>query len=89
MASGATGNQLNVTDSVQALLAKINSISGATTPSTISGGAITLHGADGANLSITQFEHGGVRRAWLQRPGIAQLRRRCASTVRRLLRQAI
>lgn len=53
VASGATGNQLNVTDSVQALLAKIDSISGATTPSTISGGAITLHGADAANLSIS------------------------------------
>ncbi len=52
VASGATGNQLNVTDSVQTLLAKIDSISGATTPSTINGGAITLHGADAANLSI-------------------------------------
>jgi flagellar hook-associated protein 3 FlgL len=53
VASGATGNQLNVTDSVQTLLAKIDSISGAATPSTITGGAITLHGADGANLSIS------------------------------------
>jgi uncharacterized protein YfiM (DUF2279 family) len=53
VASGATGNQLNVTDSVQALLARIDSISGATTPSTIGGGSITLHGADGANLSIS------------------------------------
>lgn len=53
VASGATGNQLNVTDNIQALLSKIDSISGATTPSTINGGAITLHGADGANLSIS------------------------------------
>ena len=53
VASGATGNQLNVTDSIQALLSKIDSISGATTPSTINGGAITLHGADAANLSIS------------------------------------
>jgi len=53
VASGATGNQLNVTDSVQTMLTKIDSISGATTPSTISGGVITLHGADGANLSIS------------------------------------
>ncbi|MET3839508.1 flagellar protein [Bradyrhizobium sp. OAE829] len=53
VASGATGNQLNVTDSVQALLAKIDSISGATTPSTVNGGAITLHGADNENLSIS------------------------------------
>jgi hypothetical protein len=53
VASGPTGNQLNVTDSVQALLAKIDSISGATTPSTVTGGAIALHGADGANLSVS------------------------------------
>jgi flagellar hook-associated protein 3 FlgL len=53
VASGATGNQVNVTDNVQALLAKIDSISGTTTPSTISGGAITLHGGDGANLTVT------------------------------------
>jgi flagellar hook-associated protein 3 FlgL len=53
VASGATGNQLNVTDSVQALLAKIDSISGATTPSTVTGGAIALHGADGANLAVS------------------------------------
>jgi hypothetical protein len=53
VASGATGNQLNVTDSVQTLLARIDSISGATTPSTISGGAITLHGGDGNDLTVT------------------------------------
>ena len=52
VASGATGNQVNITDSVQALLARIDSISGTKNPSTISGGAITLHGGDGANLSI-------------------------------------
>ncbi|MGH6642667.1 MAG: flagellar protein [Bradyrhizobium sp.] len=53
VASGATGNQVNITDSVQTLLAKIDSISGASTPSTVTGGAIALHGADGANLSIS------------------------------------
>ena len=53
VASGATGDQLNITDSVQTLLKKIDSISGTTNPSTISGGAITLHGGDGANLTIT------------------------------------
>ncbi|QPF82851.1 flagellar protein [Bradyrhizobium genosp. L] len=52
VASGATGNQLNVTDSVQTLLSKIDEISG-TNPSTVSNGAITLHGADGADLSIS------------------------------------
>src|SRR6266480_6044 len=50
VASGATGNQLNVTDSVQTLLAKIDSITGISTPSTINGGAITLHGGTNANL---------------------------------------
>jgi hypothetical protein len=53
VASGATGNQVNITDNVQTLLAKIDSISGATTPSTVTGGAIALHGADGADLSIS------------------------------------
>ena len=53
VASGATGNQLNVTDSVQALLKKIDSITGTTNPSTISGGAITLHGGNGTNLTVT------------------------------------
>jgi flagellar hook-associated protein 3 FlgL len=53
VASGATGNQLNVTDSVQALLAKIDSITGTTTPSTVTGGAIALHGGDGDALAIS------------------------------------
>jgi hypothetical protein len=53
VASGATGNQLNVTDSVQTLMAKIDQITGTSNSSTISNGAITLHGADGNNLSIS------------------------------------
>lgn len=53
VASGATGNQVNVTDSVQTLLGKIDQISGSKNPSTISNGAITLYGADGADLSIS------------------------------------
>jgi flagellar hook-associated protein 3 FlgL len=52
VASGATGNQLNVTDSVQTLLTKIDSITGTTNPSIISGGAITLHGGSNANLTV-------------------------------------
>jgi flagellar hook-associated protein 3 FlgL len=52
VASGATGNQINVTDSVQTLLTKIDSISGTTNASTISAGAITLHGGSGANLTV-------------------------------------
>jgi flagellar hook protein FlgE len=55
VASGATGNQLNVNDSVATLLAKIDSITGAApaTPSTVTGGAITLHTGTASNLSIT------------------------------------
>ncbi|MGC1561170.1 MAG: flagellar protein [Bradyrhizobium sp.] len=53
VASGATGNQLNVTDSVKTLLSKIDSITGTSTPSTIDGGAITLHTDNAASLSVT------------------------------------
>jgi flagellar hook-associated protein 3 FlgL len=53
VASGATGNQLNVGDSVQTLLSKIDSITGTSTPSTVSNGAITLHNDNGANLTVT------------------------------------
>jgi flagellar hook-associated protein 3 FlgL len=53
VASGATGNQLNVTDSVQTLLSKIDSITGTSTPSAIDGGVITLHTDDAASLSVT------------------------------------
>jgi flagellar hook-associated protein 3 FlgL len=53
VASGATGNQLNVSDSVQTLLSKIDSITGTSTPSTISGGVITLHTDNAASLSVT------------------------------------
>jgi flagellar hook-associated protein 3 FlgL len=53
VAAGATGNQLNVTDNVQALLSKIDSITGSANPSSISGGAITLHGGNNADLTVT------------------------------------
>jgi flagellar hook-associated protein 3 FlgL len=53
VASGATGNEINITDSVQTLLAKIDSITGTDNPSTINGGAITLHGGSGAALTVT------------------------------------
>ena len=53
VASGATGNQLNVTDNVQSLLSKIDSITGTSTPSTISGGVISLHTDDAASLSVS------------------------------------
>jgi flagellar hook-associated protein 3 FlgL len=51
--SGATGNQLNVTDSVQTLLAKIDSITGTSTPSTISGGVVTLNSDNNTSLTVT------------------------------------
>jgi flagellin-like hook-associated protein FlgL len=52
--SGATGNnQINVTDSVQTLLTKIDSISGTSTPSTVHGGVITLHTDNASNFTVT------------------------------------
>lgn len=53
VASGATGNQLNVTDSIQTLLGKIDQITGTSTPSTVHGGAITIKTDDAASLNIT------------------------------------
>lgn len=53
VASGATGNELNVTDNIQTLLKKIDSITGTSTPSTISGGAISIHTDDAASLSVS------------------------------------
>jgi flagellar hook-associated protein 3 FlgL len=53
VASGATGDQLNVTDSVQTLLSKIDQITGTSTASTVSNGAITLHTDNVSNLSVT------------------------------------
>jgi flagellar hook protein FlgE len=53
VASGATGNQLNVTDSISNLLSKIDSLTGTAIPSSISGGAITLHSGTASDLSVT------------------------------------
>ena len=53
VASGATGNQVNVTDNIQTLLSKIDSITGTSTPSTISGGVISIHTDDAAGLSVS------------------------------------
>jgi flagellar hook protein FlgE len=55
VASGATGNQLNVTDDVSTLLAKIDSITGnpPNTSSVGSNGAITLHTGTTSDLTIT------------------------------------
>src|SRR5882757_1521076 len=53
VASGATGNELNVTDNVKTLLTKIDSITGTSTPSTVSGGVISIHTDDAAGLSVS------------------------------------
>jgi hypothetical protein len=51
---GASGNELNVGDNVQTLLSKIDSITGTSTPSTVSNtGAITIHTDDAPDLNIT------------------------------------
>jgi flagellar hook protein FlgE len=52
VAAGAVGNQLNITDSISTLLNKIDSITGTAIPSSISGGAITLHSGTTADLSV-------------------------------------
>jgi flagellar hook protein FlgE len=51
--SGATGNQLNITDDISTLLSKIDSITGTAIPSTISGGSITLHSGTTSDLTVT------------------------------------
>jgi flagellar hook protein FlgE len=53
VAAGAVGNQLNITDSISTLLAKIDSISGTATPSTIAGGKITLHSGTASDLTVS------------------------------------
>ena len=64
VAAGAVGNQLNVTDNVTTLLAKIDSITGTANPSTVTGGAITLHTGTTSNLTVTSSNaaaFGGAR----------------------------
>jgi hypothetical protein len=53
VASGATGTEVNITDSVQTLLTKIDSLTGTSAPSTVSGGVITLHADNAADLTVT------------------------------------
>jgi flagellar hook protein FlgE len=54
MASGAAGNnQVNVTDSVSTLLGKIDALTGTATPSSVSGGAVTLESGTASNLTVT------------------------------------
>lgn len=58
--SGATGNQLNVGDSIQTLLSKIDQITGTSKPSTVHGGVITINTDDAANLNITTSNTGAL-----------------------------
>ncbi|WP_025037404.1 flagellar protein [Bradyrhizobium sp. DOA9] len=60
VASGATGNQLNVTDSIQTLMSKIDQITGTSRPSTIHGGSITINTDDAASLSVTTSNTGAL-----------------------------
>jgi flagellar hook-associated protein 3 FlgL len=59
VASGATdNNHVNLTDSVQTLLSKIDALSGTSTPSTVIAGRITLHTDDPANFSVSSNNAG-------------------------------
>ncbi|BAM88628.1 conserved hypothetical protein [Bradyrhizobium oligotrophicum S58] len=61
VASGANGNtQINVGDSVQTLLSKIDALSGTSKASTVSGGAITLRTDDAASFSVTSSNAGAL-----------------------------
>lgn len=53
VASGATGNQLNIGDSIQTLMSKIDAITGTSRPSTIRVGSITINTDDAASLNIS------------------------------------
>jgi flagellar hook protein FlgE len=58
VASGAVGNQLNVTDTVGNLLAKIGAITGVAPTINVATGAITLHSGTAANLAISSSAGG-------------------------------
>ena len=60
VSSGATGNQLNVGDSIQTLMSKIDQITGTSKPSTIHGGSITISTDDAASLNITSSNTGAL-----------------------------
>ncbi|MGJ4947673.1 flagellar protein [Bradyrhizobium sp. HKCCYLS20291] len=59
--AGANGNnQINITDNVQTLLSKIDTLSGTSKASTVSGGAITLRTDDAASFSVTSSNAGAL-----------------------------
>lgn len=53
VSSGASGDQLNVNDSIQTLLGKIDQITGTSKPSAIRVGVITINTDDPGSLNIT------------------------------------
>ncbi len=53
VASGAVGNQLNVGDTIGTLLAKIDTITGASTASSVTSGAITIHTGLTSDLTMS------------------------------------
>jgi len=53
VASGATGNQINVGDNIGTLLSKISAVTGGTAASISAGGAITLNSANGMGWTIS------------------------------------
>jgi flagellin-like hook-associated protein FlgL len=60
-ASGATGNnQINITDNVSTLLAKIDALTGNTTASSVSGGKLVINSGTAADLSITSNNSGAL-----------------------------
>lgn len=60
VATGATGNQLNVGDSIQTLMSKLDAITGTSKPSTVHGGSITINTDDAASLNITSSNTGAL-----------------------------
>jgi len=52
VASGATGNQVNITDDVSTLLSKIDEITGASTASTVASGKLTISTGVDRDLTI-------------------------------------
>ena len=74
VASGATGNQLNVGDDIQDLVDKIDAITGAATPASISGaGAITLHTGTSSDLVITSSNAAAFNSLGFTGGGVTQL----------------
>jgi flagellar hook-associated protein 3 FlgL len=60
VASGATGNQVNVTDSVSTLLSKIDAITGTATPSTVSGGGVVTLNDSVGSMTVSSSPAGAL-----------------------------